>query len=86
MTLRKFIKARPYLFWYVRDLDKLSEEAVVESVLNYGDFDDVKKLISILGIKKTTRIFRKQTHPRRKRVNYYPEIVHYFKHYFHAHA
>ena len=51
----------------------------MESVLNYGDFDDVKKLISILGIKKTTRIFRKQTHPRRKRVNYYPEIVALFQ-------
>ena len=70
--------------WYVKDIGRLSEEAIVEGVLNYGDFDDVKKLISILGIRKMARIFRGQL--RRKRVNYDPKIKHYFTLYFNQRA
>ena len=84
MTLGNFAKKRKYLFWYVKDPGKLSEEAVVEGVLNYGDFDDVKKLIALLGIKKTAEIFRKKT--RMKRSNYRPEIANYFKLYFDKYA
>jgi len=84
MTIQKFIKARPYLIWYVRDFEALSEEAVVEAVLNYGDFDDVKKIITILGIRKIAQIFKK--HAWRKRSNYRPEIKNYFKLYFRKYA
>ena len=52
MTIHKFIKKRPYLVWYVKDLSKLSEESIVEHVLNYGNWDDVQKMIKILAIKK----------------------------------
>lgn len=65
------------MIWYTRDFDNLSNESVVEAVLNWGDFDDVKKLLSILGIKKTAQIFYKQV--RRKRVNYDPKIRNYFE-------
>lgn len=51
MTLKQFIKNKSYLNWHVKDLDRLSNEAIVEAVLNYGDFDDVKKVIKILGKK-----------------------------------
>lgn len=84
MTIHEFIKKRPYLIWYVRDFDALSEEAIVESVLNYGDFDDVKEMIAILGIQKTARIFR--TRASRERCNYRPEIKHYFTLYFQKYA
>lgn len=84
MTIHEFIKKRPYLIWYVRDLDKVSERAIVEAVLNYGDFDDVKKMIDILGIKKVASIFRKQA--KQKRCNYYPEIKNYFTLYFNKYA
>ena len=40
MNIHEFIKRRPYLIWYVKDLDKLNEESIVEHVLNYGDWDD----------------------------------------------
>lgn len=78
------MKARPYLIWYVKDFENISEEAVVEAVLNYGDFDDVKKLISILGMKRIARIFRK--YAGRRRSNYRPEIKSYFKLYFKKYA
>ncbi|OGF69563.1 hypothetical protein A3C73_02905 [Candidatus Giovannonibacteria bacterium RIFCSPHIGHO2_02_FULL_44_11] len=80
MTIRSFIKKHPYLNWYTKDLKHLSNEAIVESVLNYGDFSDVKKLTSALGSKKTAKIFYKQV--RRTRRNYDPKIENYFKLYF----
>lgn len=84
MTINDFIKKRPYLVWYVKDLEHLSKEAIVESVLNYGDWSDVKTLFSILGIKKTAVIFRKQI--RQRRINYDPKIMNYFKLYFEKYA
>lgn len=84
MLINDFIKKRPYLVWYTKNYDKLSPDAIVESVLNYGDWDDVKKVISILGKKRTSAIFRKQIG--RERVNYEPKIINYFKLYFKKHA
>lgn len=86
LTINEFIKKRPYLVWYTKNYDGLSKEAIVEAVLNYGDFDDVKKMISILGVKKTAAIFSKQTSWRRKRINYTPKIMNYFKLYFAKYA
>lgn len=84
MTLKTFVKKRPYLFWYTKNYNSLSPEAVVEAVLNYGDFDDVKKMFAILGIKKIAKIFGRQI--KQKRVNYSPQIINYFKRYFNKYA
>lgn len=70
--------------WYTRNFDHLSTEAIVEAILNYGDFDDVKKIISIVGIKKTARIFKKQLG--HWRVNYDSKTINYFKLYFKKYA
>lgn len=84
MTLNSFIKKKHYLVWYTKNYDNLSKEAVIEAVLNYGDFDDVKKIIKILGIKKTAEIFFKQSS--KKRNNYNPKIANYFSLYFKKYA
>ena len=84
MTINDFIKERPYLVWSTKNYASLSEDAVVESVLNYGDFDDVKKMFSILGIKKSARIFKKQIS--QKRNNYRPKVKNYFSLYFKKYA
>jgi hypothetical protein len=84
MTINDFIKKRPYLIWYTKDYDKLSPETIVEAVLNYGDWDDVKKVIEILGIRKTASIFRKKS--KQKRCNYRPEVKNYFQLYFKKYA
>jgi len=70
--------------WSVRDFDSVSEEAIVEAVLNYGDFDDVQEMIEILKIKKVAEIFEKQI--KQKRNNYDPKIKNYFKLYFEKYA
>ena len=84
MTIKKFIKRRPYLMWYIKDLDNVSEASIIEHTLNYGDFDDVKKMINILTIKKVSHIFNKQI--RQQRNNYRPKIANYFKLYFKKYA
>lgn len=84
MTINDFIKERPYLIWHTKNYDNISEDVVVESALNYGDFDDVKKIFSILGIKKVAGIFKKQTS--QKRNNYRPQIKNYFNLYFKKYA
>lgn len=84
MFLREFIQKRPYYFWHVKNPENLSPEAAVEGILNYGDFDDVKKIISILGIKTVAGIFRKQS--KGKRGNYSPKIKNYFELYFRRYA
>ncbi len=83
--INAFIKKRPYLIWHTKDYENLNEEAIVESVLNYGDWDDVQKMISILGIKKVAGIFRKQT-KKGRRINYASQIVNYFRLYFNKYA
>ncbi len=84
MTIQKFIKKRPYLTWYIKNPEELSDESIVEHVLNHGDFDDVKKLIKIMKIDKVARIFRRQI--KRRRNNYHPKIQNYFKLYFDKYA
>lgn len=87
MTIHQFIKKRPYLVWYVKDLGKLDEASIVEHVLNYGDWDDVQGMIKILGIQKTAQIFRlKSTPSPMGRQNYDPLVKNYFQLYFNKYA
>ena len=72
------------MIWYVKNYDKLNDESIVEHILNYGDWKDVQKLFSILGIKKTAKIFRKQI--RGWRTNYDKKIKNYFNLYFNKYA
>ncbi len=84
--IHEFIKKRPLLVWYVKDLDGLDEASIVEHVLNYGDWNDVQEMIKILGLQKVAEIFRKKSTPDKfGRQNYRPEIKHYFGLYFNKH-
>lgn len=82
--LNNFVKNHSHFFWYVKDLEKLSKQSIVENTLNYGDFNDVKNLINILGIKNTAKIFYKGAN--KKRSNYQPQIKNYFNLYFDKYA
>ncbi|MEK7633935.1 MAG: hypothetical protein AAB437_03775 [Patescibacteria group bacterium] len=80
MTVNSIIKNKPYLAWYVKDPENLSEESVLEHVLNYGNWDDVQQFIRIKGKDKTTILFKKTL--TNKRTNYQPAIQSYFSRYF----
>lgn len=83
-TVKNYIKRRKYLFWSTNDYSNVSDELALENILNYGDFDDVKEIITILGSQKAGSIFFKQV--KSKRCNYRPEIANYFKLYFGKYA
>ena len=84
MIIGDFVKKRKHLFWSTRNYDGLSSGAVVEAILNYGDMNDVRELIDLLGMKEVAKIFRENTN--RARVNYRPEVVNYFQLYFQKYA
>jgi hypothetical protein len=84
--IKAFIREKSALFWYTpKDKkEEISSEFLVETILNYGSMDDVKKLIKILGIKEMSKVFFNATG--RKKLNYYPEIYNYFKLFFRKYA
>lgn len=77
--LKQFIMRNKDLFWSISDKDKkkLSLDSIIETILNYGDEDNVKELFEIIGTKKVAEVFFKDIS--RKRVNYYPRTVNFFK-------
>jgi hypothetical protein len=82
-----YILQRRSLFWSVSDknLPNISDELLVETILNYGTLEDTKELINLLGIMQTATIFRKTT-LNRIRHNYFPETANFFTLYFNRHA
>jgi len=84
MNLGDFVRKRKYLFWSTKNYDGLSKGAVVEGILNYGDMNDVRELIALLGIQEVAKIFYENTN--RPRINYDPKIVNYFSMFFKKYA
>ena len=80
MTIKSYIKKRPYLCWYVKDLTKISDRSVLEHSLNYGTMSDVRTLIKILGIERSSKLFSSLASA--KRQNLRPQTKNYFKLYF----
>lgn len=81
---KNLLKKRAILWWGVKDPQNLSDEALLEGVLNYGDLPDVREVFEILGIDEAARIFNKQI--KEKRVNYNPQTLNYFKLFFKKYA
>ena len=71
------VKERPHLWWWIRDKESLSMESVVQGVLANGDMNDVLRLFEVVGKVKVKRIFLQQVS--RKRHNYRPQTVNFFK-------
>jgi hypothetical protein len=82
----KLIKENKHLFWSVRseDLDGISLDIVVETILNYADVKEIRTLIELTGIENVARIYYKQTG--RNRNNYHKQTINFFNHYFKRHA
>ena len=84
--IKQFIAENSSLFWYIPDDKKqdISNEVLVEFILNFGDDKAVKKLFELLGFNNVANIFYKQT--QQKRVNYYPQVINFFNLYFNKYA
>ena len=76
--IKQFINEHSNLFWYTPEEKKeeISHELLVETILNYGDLQSVKQLINIMGFDRLTEIYSGLEG--RKKLNYYPEIYHFF--------
>jgi hypothetical protein len=87
--LKNFIREHAALFWYSPD-DKgetVSDELLVETILNYGNMDDVKQLFQLIGIKKAAQIFFDSINQsERRKNNYYEPIWNYFTLFFNRYA
>lgn len=84
MAIQTVLSKNPALAWYVPDHSQLSDESVVEHVLQYGDWDDVQSLFKEKSISEIASLFKKTV--QKKRSNYSPEIQHFFTLYFARHA
>ena len=84
--VKKFIDDHQCLFWYspAPKSETVSDELLVEMVLNYGTLGEVRDLFEVLGLQKTAIIFWGMTG--RKKLNYFPEIHNYFDMYFKKYA
>jgi hypothetical protein len=76
--LKAFIKEKSSLFWSVPEdkKEEISPGVLVETILNYGSMDDVRKLIRLMGMEEVVRVFFSATG--RQKLNYDPMIYHYF--------
>ena len=88
MTRREaYIHTRRPLFWSVAvdKLSSVSDELLVETILNYGAMEDVRSLFDLLGLERTAAVFFKTTEGR-TRDNYFPEVANFFRIYFNRHV
>lgn len=83
----QYMLKRCPLFWSVGEskLFQISDELLVETILNYGTIEDVKALFELQGIGNAAKIFYK-TSQNRSRNNYFPEAINFFNLYFQRHA
>ena len=76
--IKAFIREKSSLFWSVPEdkKEEISPALLVEIILNYGSMDDVRKLIRLMGMEEVAKIFFSAKG--RQKLNYYPQIYHYF--------
>jgi hypothetical protein len=87
--VKAFIRKHSSLFWYTPEDKKedISEEFLVETILNYGELPSVIELISLLGLKKTSDIFYNSINQSdRKKGNYHELTINFFTLLFKTHA
>ncbi|MBL7112398.1 MAG: hypothetical protein ISS19_10720 [Bacteroidales bacterium] len=84
--IKAFIREHSSLFWYTPEdkKEEISEEFLVETILNYASLDDILKLINLMGMERVSKVFFGAEG--RKKLNYFPEIHHYFSLFFSRHA
>jgi hypothetical protein len=76
--IKQFIREHSALFWYTPEdkKEEISHELLIETLLNYGELNDIRQLIRIMGIEHISEIFFNLQG--RKKLNYYPEIHNFF--------
>ena len=88
-ALKNFIRANGTLFWYSPE-DKgetVSDELLVETMLNYGSLEQLRELFKLLGMRTVANIFFHTINLSERRKNNYHELTaNYFTLYFNRYA
>ena len=87
--IKEFIREQSSLFWYTPEDQKenISPELLVETILNYGDMNAVRKLFQIMGLKSVAAIFFDSVNlSDRQKVNYHELTLNYFSLFFNRYA
>ena len=87
--IKQFIRNNSNLFWYIPEDKKedISQELLVETILNYGDMNAILQLFHLLGIKEVAKIFFDSiTISNRRKGNYQELTINYFKLVFRKYA
>ena len=87
--IKAFIRENNHLFWYTPDEKKeeISLEFLVETILNYGDIKALKKMLDLIGIKNTAKIFFNSINlSDRRKGNFHELTINYFTLFFKRHA
>jgi len=87
--VKAFIQEYSNLFWYTPEDKKedISQEFLVETILNYGDMAAIKKIFALYGIKKVAEIFFDSINQsERRKGNYHELTINYFTLFFNRYA
>ena len=82
MNKQDLVNNYQHLFWYIKkeELINISDNVLVEFILNYGSMQAVKDLLETLGKEQVAKEFSVAI--KRNRDNYFPQVKHFFNLYF----
>jgi len=88
-AIKEYIRQHGALFWYSPE-DKgetVSDELLVEHILNYGTMADVRELFRVMGLQRVAEVFfHSVSLSERRRNNYTPVSANYFTLFFNRYA
>jgi hypothetical protein len=87
--IKQYIREHSNLFWYTPEdkKEEISTEFLVETILNYGDKDEVIELFDLMGINKVAQVFFNSINlSDRRKGNYHEITVNYFTLVFNKYA
>jgi len=87
--LKQYIESRQNLFWYSPSpkSETVSDELLVETILNYGNMNDVRDLFTVMNINNVASIFFNSINKsERRKGNYNELVINYFTLLFNKYA
>jgi len=87
--VKKYIDDHQHLFWYspAPKSETVSDELLVEMILNYGNMNELRSLFDVMGINGVAKIFFDSiAKSERRKGNYYELTVNYFTLFFNRYA
>jgi len=88
-ALKDFIRENGYLFWYTPEDkgEKVTDELLVETMLNYGSMEQIQTLFDLMGMKEVADIFFYSINlSERRKNNFFEPTLNYFTLFFNRYA